>query len=560
MFKKGPFLSILLLCLMMVGIIGWSVTAQQRSLSLIRFQAKGFSLNLYQEPETGRYQLYLPAFASPEDLTVSHSGAKQIRFFSGTEDYEHLSQVPLDRDVTMELVYSWGAEDQYTLRLMQCSAKQTIHLETKDGTMALIDSSQDNEANVAVTILDAQGGQEYQGHAVISGRGNGTWYWPKKPYDLKFPEKITVGGFQETDKLCLLAEYFDESKLRNAMAYHAGAMLEIPYASGYEFADVYIDGVYNGIYGLTTKREYTKDPSVQLVFELSSSCKGNFFYTDYDKQIRIHRGSQRDILYYAERFENALMARDWDALWQAADMTSWARKYALDEFFYNYDLPLTSQYYYVDGDGTVKCMLPWDYEWVFYPRMSPYDFNQERALAAYYSTGNWYEILLENEDFRLAVAQVLREEFTGSFFGELEQYLADCVGELTGSWHCDRIRWHADYAKAPAADGGQALLADYAQRFRGYFDSRREFLVDLLENWEDYRLLLFFSEKDGQRYQSNLQIIVPAGTPMAQYRQNIIDTLTSLADQAPLSITTGDGTPLENVDIITENLVITAIY
>ncbi len=561
--KKGLLLLICLLCLGMLFAVCWSVIAQQQSFALLNFRAGDMELGLYRDQEQEKYCLFLPSFSEKETLSATHSGAGTITFTAGSETYSALSQVPLEQDVTMTISFPWGTEEAYTLRLMQCSARQTISIQTKDGTMSQIDTDQSNEASVAITIRDARGKTTYQGHGDISGRGNGTWNWPKKPYDLKFPEPITVGSLENVDKLCILAEYCDYSKLRNALAYHAGQLLEIPYASGYEFADVYIDGVYNGIYGLTTKREYTKHirtDGIQSVFELSTSYKGNFFYTDYHTQIRIHQGTQDAVLYSVEVFEEALHDRDWETLWNAADLQSWARKYALDEFLYNYDLPLTSQYFYVDGDGKIKCMLPWDYEWIFYPRLSPYDFNQEPALAAHYYHGNWYEILLECEDFRLAVAEVLREEFTSPFFSSLETHMNACIQELTGSWHCDYYRWNADYAANPGTDGGLAPMTRHAQIFRSNFDSRKAFLLSVLENWDDYRVVLFFQEIDGELRQSNLQIMAPVGTPMETYYQNIQDTLTNLAGIAPISCTTEDGIPLESVKNITENMMITVVY
>lgn len=561
--KKTALLLIILISLVMLVTICWAVTAQQRSPSQLRFQAGTVPLKPYQDPGTETYSLVLPAFSQKEDLTASHGGMGSLDFSSDGQTYDSLGQVPLDQAVTVTVSFPWGAEDTYTLRLMQASTRQTIYLETKDGTIDLVNASQDHEASVSVTIWDEAGQPEYQGHAAISGRGNGTWNWEKKPYDLKFPETVTVGSFQNVDKLCLLAEFVDDSKLRNALAYHTGQLLDIPYASGYLYADLYIDGTYQGIYALTTKREYTKHISsdgIQSVFELSSSNKGNFFYTDHGKQIRIHHGQQEDILYAVENFEDALMDRDWTALWQTADLTSWARKYAMDEFFYNYDLPLTSQYFCVDTEGKIKCVLPWDYEWVFYPRMSPYDFSQEQAFAAFYSHGNWYEILLENEAFRLEAARILREEFTPQLFAAMEDYMDECVQELTGSWHCDRYRWNSSYAAAPGTDGGEGTMRWYAGLFRGYFEARRDFMIQVLENWDDYCVLLFFSEAEGARYQSNLQLIVPKGTLAADYQQNIIDTLTNLGPNAPVSITAQDGTALENVGIITENMVITAVY
>ena len=53
----------------------------------------------------------------------------------------------------------------------------------------------------------------------IRGRGNTTWSFPKKPYQIKFDNKENVLGMPKDKKWILLANYSDKTMLRNELAF-----------------------------------------------------------------------------------------------------------------------------------------------------------------------------------------------------------------------------------------------------------------------------------------------------------------------------------------------------
>ena len=102
-------------------------------------------------------------------------------------------------------------------------------------------------------MVDARGEPMLSSSATMYGRGNGSWDSPsKKPYNLEFPQEISVGSFTDVTKLCLLAEFSDESRLRNSLAYYAGKELGVDYASAYQYTNLYVNGEYLGLYGIVT--------------------------------------------------------------------------------------------------------------------------------------------------------------------------------------------------------------------------------------------------------------------------------------------------------------------
>jgi beta-glucanase (GH16 family) len=90
----------------------------------------------------------------------------------------------------------------------------------------------------------------------IRGRGNSTWYFhPKKPYQMKLAEKAKFLDMPNDKKWLFLAEYSDKTMLRNTMALEMGYGSSLDWTPEGEFAEVYINGEYNGTYNITQKVE-----------------------------------------------------------------------------------------------------------------------------------------------------------------------------------------------------------------------------------------------------------------------------------------------------------------
>ena len=89
----------------------------------------------------------------------------------------------------------------------------------------------------------------YDGKMTMEGRGNTTWKWDKKPYKIKLDKKTDFFGFGKSKKWVLLANYLDESLLRNNTA--AGLSQELGLTTMQtNWVDVVINGEYAGNYQL----------------------------------------------------------------------------------------------------------------------------------------------------------------------------------------------------------------------------------------------------------------------------------------------------------------------
>ena len=86
----------------------------------------------------------------------------------------------------------------------------------------------------------------------IRGRGNTTWQGSeKKPYKLKFKQKQDLLGMGKNKHWILLANFFDESLIRNRLVYNAAAAYGLAYSPKCVSVDVVMNGEYLGSYLLT---------------------------------------------------------------------------------------------------------------------------------------------------------------------------------------------------------------------------------------------------------------------------------------------------------------------
>ncbi|MBQ8497096.1 MAG: CotH kinase family protein [Clostridia bacterium] len=122
-----------------------------------------------------------------------------------------------------------------------------------------IDSDKNNRDKEAkIVMLSADGNVEYNDRtgdtkSEIKARGNATFTYLKKPYQIKLGEKTAIFGMEKAKTWILLANYTDQTAIHNALAFELGNALDIPYNIDYRFVNLYIDGEYRGLYMITEK-------------------------------------------------------------------------------------------------------------------------------------------------------------------------------------------------------------------------------------------------------------------------------------------------------------------
>ena len=87
----------------------------------------------------------------------------------------------------------------------------------------------------------------------VKGRGNSTWWMPKKPMRLKFAKKTALAGMKKAKSYVLLANYIDPSLMRNAVAMWLAREMGIAWANHIVPCEVTFNGNNLGAFMLTEK-------------------------------------------------------------------------------------------------------------------------------------------------------------------------------------------------------------------------------------------------------------------------------------------------------------------
>ncbi len=236
----------------------------------------------------------------------------------------------------------------------------------------------------------------------IAGRGNSTWGHPKKPYKIKFDQKVSLLDMPEGKNFVLLANYCDKSLMRTAIGLTIGRTLQQPWVPEDRFVEFVINGEHLGTYQLAESIKVSKnrvqlnDTGFMIEYDTHNYQQTWNFRTEtyaYPMAFKHPDKEMTEEVYdyacgYINEFEEALEAPDYLKTRRYADyidMESFAK------WYYQKNLLQMEECnrYYLKADTTQEsrlCMGPlWDFEWclgvgLYYGevRPNPYHFLENK--------------------------------------------------------------------------------------------------------------------------------------------------------------------------------------
>ncbi len=116
---------------------------------------------------------------------------------------------------------------------------------------------------------------EVIGEISLRGRGNTTWNYDKRPYRLKFSEKVSICGMEAQKNYVLIAHYIDPTLMSNPIAFKMADLLGMPYTNSAVPVEVTLNGKYRGAYMLTEaigirKTSVDIDEDNSILFEIDT--------------------------------------------------------------------------------------------------------------------------------------------------------------------------------------------------------------------------------------------------------------------------------------------------
>ena len=399
----------------------------------------------------------------------------------------------------------------------------SINIDETQGSIREMNESFDHSAECHgdVDILVPEGYiSEYTGEAVssvsgltleyIRGRGNTTWQGSeKKPYKLKFEEKQDILGMGKNKHWILLANYFDESLVRNRLVYNMATAYGLAYSPKCISVDVVMNGEYLGSYLLTEQVRIGKtrvdideltesdilEPEISGGYLLSrgmplDETEGvitehtSFLYEEPDFTGYDSREQKKYISDYFNELDEAIYGTDYKN--QAGkgyadylDVESFAKYWWMQIFFKNDDgYGSDSTFVYKPRNGKLYFGPVWDFDLAISAKFEKLEEDVLSGISA--PSFSWADRLMTDPEyvellkeewkkFDLLLAEVTKKD------GWLDRY----YDELNESAGKDR-ELYADYYY----DDGKTYK-DRLEYIREWIDIRRDYInrnIDTLFN------------------------------------------------------------------------------
>lgn len=197
--------------------------------------------------------------ADVEQATDGEGNVKMGQYRAIIEDAKTYAQYEATAALVLNVKDAKGDEVQYSSSVFEVKKQYPIALVNYELPVLLINtpntapivSKEDYITGSEVTLLNEDWAYAFNGEMKIKGRGNSTWGQPKKPYKMKFNDKVSFFEGQKDKEWVLLANYIDKSMLKTAFTYQmADDYGHFDYVPKFDFVDLMLNNSYNGTYQL----------------------------------------------------------------------------------------------------------------------------------------------------------------------------------------------------------------------------------------------------------------------------------------------------------------------
>lgn len=412
-----------------------------------------------------------------------------------------------------------GKKETYNVSFMKASKISSMFIDTESGNMDMIHTDKLYEEKGNIMVMTPGGVVEFDGDLErISGRGNTSWEYEKKPYAIKLKESQDLCGLQKGKKWNLLPVWREGNKMNTKVMFDIAAVAGLQYTPESTWVDLYLNNEYAGIYLLSESVSVSGgrveisdledenkmlNPNIEQAacfddggakgYELSDNpedISGGYliekdleayfkeektgFVTDAGAAFSIsapQHASREQVYYikdYVQNIENLILENN-ENINKYIDVESFAAKYLVDEISLNFDTNITSMYFYKEKNDDLLYAGPvWDYDSALGECNAGYAegwyVNYHNSILDKGSEFNWYSLLYENEQFKEEVRRQYKKLMP--YLKEVIDQTVDLYAEsINDSVAMDSIRWRNEETDKP----GNYVNFDSNVRYLKYF-------------------------------------------------------------------------------------------
>ena len=413
----------------------------------------------------GVFYVALPSYADGA-IKLDWKYADSL-FIDGKKQKKGKWKYETGRRYLFSFVYDGETVEEFSVELVESGNMPTVFINTESGSMENVDADKQNRETGVFYLLDEAGElQMSDSLTYIKGRGNTTWEQDKKPYSIKLANSHEILGMDTSRRWELLANYYDGSNMRNALMLGLAKDAGLEYTPDARWVDVYLNGIYQGLYQISEKVETgagrvdiavsessSKDTGWLFLMEDASrysTADGGKFSTDGGQTLVVKNPENADASRLKELeslvrgFENAAVSDTEKPLEEYIDVDSFVKKYLIEEIAKNSDAVTNSQYFYKKAEEPVLYAGPaWDYDNALghtsEEAMDPYGLMLDKVRDG--NSNLWYGSLCGRQDF----VRRVREVYTDVFSGLLEEAVFEKIEGwrelLRPAAQMDELRW-----------------------------------------------------------------------------------------------------------------------
>ena len=514
----GLFTVLLILAALVFGINEYAWDGTVALTAMLSAQGNQEQLRLWQRDKDD-FCLFLPACAELSQVRLYPEENVRVTF-NGAPLTAGTTCEGLQTDVEYDLCYlSRGKEHHYGLTIHRSANLPALYVDTASGTMDQIHEKKGASEPGQLRLYLADGTLHYSGRLdTIKGRGNSTWEYAKKPYNLTLSTDGDLLGMGAAKKWILLANAGDPTHLRNKLALDLARDAGLSFTPEGQWVELFLNGEYAGLYLLTERNEVHPN-RVNIAAEGSFLVEkdwpwrfddsGERYITTLDNtalQINYSSFTETELLQRIQSAENAILAEDgidpvtgrhWREL---IDVDSWVKKYLVEEILGNVDACTLSQFFYLDGadpEGKIFAGPIWDMDLIlrtdstqWFPEMHRFYGNRPRV----YGSG-WFAALYRDAEFYGRLTEVYAETFQPLLAELTQRKLEEYRDRIRQAAYLDGIRWNTDGFDLHYDAMETALL------------ERVSFLDTLWTGAEEYVMVTVYTDNS-----MNRSFAIPAGT------------------------------------------------
>lgn len=469
-------------------------------------------INSYQDEKSGEFYLFFPKAFEGKRSKLLLYGADELvvnqQFYRNDDKIGFLEEGRYSVAV---------GESFYVLNVMYGGDIPSVFINLETGNMDYVHEEKENSDTGSMNMYDADGGLLYSNSLLgMHGRGNYSWhYHRKKGYAISLAAKGALTGNTISDRWNLIGSSYDPYLIKNKINYEMAEKVSLEYTPKTEYIELFVCGDYMGTYLLTSKikigedsvdihnleketesindkplgsyEEYIvwKDEGVDgkgyQIPDNPQDITGGYLieediydrYMDEASGFRVNSAANFVIkspeyvtveqLNYIQKFmhevQAAIQAEDGKNpishlhYTNYIDIESFAKVYLLQEISKNYDMNVTSQYFYKPkGKNSLLHAGPvWDFDNCMGTSsniMSGTRMDDPRDLLSehYYLEKRHFSFsrIYIHDDFKQAAISTYYQEFKPRLNSILETGLEEYGSQLGNSNEMNRIRWQLD--------------------------------------------------------------------------------------------------------------------